>query len=318
MVSALGPGGMLQDLLDPSASSGCPRSTASGAPGSSLTFLSYPYVYLHGPRRPATAPTRRWRRRRAASASRRCETFLRVNLPQLRPGDLRRRHPLALYVLSEFGAVSMLRYDTLTPLVYIQYTTSFDRSAAAVARPAADRARSLLRRCIDGLTRGQARYHTPRPGAPAAAAQARALELARVRVLLRSSLLGIGMPVARHPLLAVQGPRLAARSTGFLVRGGRSTRRAPPPSRRCWRSLASLPVALLSVRHPGVAEQRPREARLLRPGAAGHHDRPRPRVLRRANYLDALLPDDWRCWSSPTPSASCPRRWARRAARCCR
>ena len=39
---------------------------------------------------------------------------------------------VALYTISEFGAVAMLRYDTLTPLVYIQYTTSFDRASAAV------------------------------------------------------------------------------------------------------------------------------------------------------------------------------------------
>jgi iron(III) transport system permease protein len=54
-----------------------------------------------------------------------------VTLPQLRPA-IAAGAILVAPTLSEFGAVSMLRYDTLTPLAYIQYTTSFDRSAAVL------------------------------------------------------------------------------------------------------------------------------------------------------------------------------------------
>ena len=37
-----------------------------------------------------------------------------------------------LYAISDFGAVSILRYDTLATAIYSQYRFSFDRSGAAV------------------------------------------------------------------------------------------------------------------------------------------------------------------------------------------
>ena len=37
-----------------------------------------------------------------------------------------------LYAVSDFGAVSILRYDTLATAIYSQYRFSFDRSSAAV------------------------------------------------------------------------------------------------------------------------------------------------------------------------------------------
>ena len=39
---------------------------------------------------------------------------------------------VALYVIADFGAVSLLRYDTFTRAIFIAYRSSFDRTAAAV------------------------------------------------------------------------------------------------------------------------------------------------------------------------------------------
>jgi iron(III) transport system permease protein len=39
---------------------------------------------------------------------------------------------VALYTLSDFGAVSLLRYNALTQAIYVQYRSSFDRSLAAL------------------------------------------------------------------------------------------------------------------------------------------------------------------------------------------
>jgi iron(III) transport system permease protein len=39
---------------------------------------------------------------------------------------------VALYTLSDFGAVAMLRFDSFTRAIYMQYNASFDRSVAAV------------------------------------------------------------------------------------------------------------------------------------------------------------------------------------------
>jgi iron(III) transport system permease protein len=59
-------------------------------------------------------------------------TFLRVTLPQLRPSAAAGGLLVTLYVLSDFGAVSMLRYSTFTRAIYLQYRAAFDRAPAAV------------------------------------------------------------------------------------------------------------------------------------------------------------------------------------------
>jgi iron(III) transport system permease protein len=39
---------------------------------------------------------------------------------------------VALYTLSDFGAVSLLRFDSFTRAIYVSYRASIDRSTAAV------------------------------------------------------------------------------------------------------------------------------------------------------------------------------------------
>ena len=60
------------------------------------------------------------------------QTFRRVTLPALRPAIAAGVLLVALYVLSDFGAVSILRYNSFTRAIYIQYLSSFDRSYAAL------------------------------------------------------------------------------------------------------------------------------------------------------------------------------------------
>lgn len=58
-------------------------------------------------------------------------TFLTVTLPMLRPSILAGMLLSALYTVSDFGVVTLLRYDTLTRAIFVQYRASFDRSYAA-------------------------------------------------------------------------------------------------------------------------------------------------------------------------------------------
>lgn len=60
------------------------------------------------------------------------QTFLRVTVPQLRLPVAAGSLLVSLYVFSDFGAVSILRYQTLTRGLYLQYTASFDRASAAM------------------------------------------------------------------------------------------------------------------------------------------------------------------------------------------
>lgn len=59
-------------------------------------------------------------------------TFLTVTLPQVLPAALAGTLLAALYTLSDFGAVSLFRYEAYTWAVHAAYQGTFDRTLAAV------------------------------------------------------------------------------------------------------------------------------------------------------------------------------------------
>ncbi len=59
------------------------------------------------------------------------QVLAKVSWPQVRPAAMASGLLVALYTLSEFGAVSILRFDTFTRAIYNAYRGSFDRTAAA-------------------------------------------------------------------------------------------------------------------------------------------------------------------------------------------
>jgi iron(III) transport system permease protein len=247
MISALGPGGIVQDLLEPIGVEELPSIYGFRGAWFILTLLSYPYIYLQVcAALNRTDQTLEQAARSLGKGTR--ETFLQVTLPQLRPAIAAGSILVALYVLSEFGAVSMLRYDTLTPLVYIEYTTQFDRSSAAVlGLPLI--ALAALFVSIEGLTRGRARYH-----ARGSRRSGRRVDLGRWRwpafaLCSLVALFGVGLPVAVVLYWMVQGLRTGA-ETGFLIETLVNTARAAGFGAVA-AALAALPVAILSVRHRG-------------------------------------------------------------------
>ena len=60
------------------------------------------------------------------------QTFMRVTFPQIRNAVGAGSLIVALYVLSDFGAVSLLGVDTFTRAIQNTYQGSFDRSSAAI------------------------------------------------------------------------------------------------------------------------------------------------------------------------------------------
>jgi iron(III) transport system permease protein len=59
-------------------------------------------------------------------------TFAQVTLRQIRPAAAAGGLLVALYVLSDFGAVAILRYDVFTRVIYTSYRSSFDPTPAAI------------------------------------------------------------------------------------------------------------------------------------------------------------------------------------------
>lgn len=94
-------------------------------------------------------------------ASRR-KVFATVTLPQLRPALISAGLMVSLYTVSDFGAVSLLRYDTFTRAIYTLYQGQIDR------RPAASLSLvlmvlALLILMTERRIRSRAAYHRSRP-----------------------------------------------------------------------------------------------------------------------------------------------------------
>lgn len=95
-----------------------------------LTMFTYPYVYLI-----ASAALRKMNRNfeevaRSQGMNAR-QIFWKVNLPFLRPAIGAGAILIALYVLSDFGAIAMLRFTTFTAAIYYQMG-SYDNISATV------------------------------------------------------------------------------------------------------------------------------------------------------------------------------------------
>ena len=126
-VAALGPNGMLQDVLGVAQ---LPSIYGFSGAWLVLSLFTYPLVLL-----PLRGALRRIdpQLEDAARAMGRgpLAVFRTVVLPQLWPVLAAGGLLVALYAVSDFGAVSLLRFDSFTREIYVAYRSSFDRTAAA-------------------------------------------------------------------------------------------------------------------------------------------------------------------------------------------
>ena len=130
-VSFFGPRGYLQSWLAPLGVERLPE-VVYGLSGSVMVLglFTYPYLFLLlvgalGQSDPALEESSR------TLGFGRLRTFMRVVLPQLRPALYAGSLLVVLYTLSDFGAVSILRFNTFTLSIYNAYRGLFDRSLAA-------------------------------------------------------------------------------------------------------------------------------------------------------------------------------------------
>lgn len=118
LIAAFGPGGLLGQ-----------GTWIFGFPGAwaALTLATYPYVYL------LVAAALRRMDPALEDAARglgrsRGQVFRQVTLPVLRPAVGAGGVLVALYSLSDFGVVSLMRFDALTRAIFQQYRSLFDRT----------------------------------------------------------------------------------------------------------------------------------------------------------------------------------------------
>ncbi|PPK97609.1 iron(III) transport system permease protein [Kineococcus xinjiangensis] len=240
----------------------------AGAPGAFLvlTACSYPYVLL-----PVSAALRRTDP--AAEEVARSlgltpwQVFRRVTLPQLRPALTAGGLLVSLYCLSDFGAVSILRFDTFTLVIYTSYQASFDRTPAAVLSLLLV-AVTLVLVLLEWRSQGRASYSRVGGGGQRPARPVALGRLAPVALLGAAAVavLSLGVPAAALVHWTVVGASrglpladlaaAAGTSLGYAALGALVT------------TLLAVPVGLLAAR---------RGDRL-------------PRVLERISYLGHALP----------------------------
>lgn len=248
LVSAFGPRGLLQDALAPLGVERLP--SIYGFPGAvlALTLFTYPYVFLtvRAALRGMDLSMEEAARNLGSSAY---AAFFRITLPQLRPAIVAGGLLVALYTLSDFGAVSLLRYDSFTRQIYLQYSSAFDRTPAAVlAVMLVLLVAAIL--AVELWTRGRAGYFQTgaRNAAPVALGRWRLPALVFCSVVVLVALVvpvgvlvfwllrGLAFGESLNPVwqTAANSLYVSGLAAGVAV-------------------LAALPVAVLSVRFPGRA-----------------------------------------------------------------
>lgn len=179
----------------------------AGLPGAALvlTLCCYPYVYL-----PVAAALRGLDPAQAevsrALGSGSTTTFTRVVLPQLAPAIGGGALLVSLYALSDFGAISIMRYDAFPLAIYTSYRASFDRTPAAVLGCLLV-AVTLVVVALEARTRGRGRVYASGGGAPATPAR---IQLGRGRIpallaLLALAALALGLPAVSMVHWLIQG-----------------------------------------------------------------------------------------------------------------
>jgi iron(III) transport system permease protein len=163
LVAAFGPRGMVQSWLEPFGVERLPSIYGFHGALLALTLFTYPYVLLSV--RAALRGLDPSLEEAARSLGRSpLAVFWEITLPHLRPSLLAGGLLVALYTLSDFGAVSLLRFDSFTRAIYLQYKGSFDRSGAAVLALLLI-ALTLFILLSEARMRGKARYYRSSAGA---------------------------------------------------------------------------------------------------------------------------------------------------------
>jgi len=123
--AALGPGGEIELLT------GLPTPRVQGLAGAALvmTLYTFPFVLLTTRAALVSLDARVVDAARTLGLSMR-GALLRVVLPRARPGIAAGALLVALYTLSDFGTPAIMRFDTFTRIIYVEYNAfGLDRAA---------------------------------------------------------------------------------------------------------------------------------------------------------------------------------------------
>lgn len=260
-MTVLAPKGLLQQFLEPlTAVERLP--SLVGFPGAFLvlTIISYPFILLTV----RAALVRMDPSLQEAAQSLGMSpgrAFFRVTLPYLRPSIAAGGLLVVLYVVRDFGAVTMWQYSTFTRIIYNRYLSYKLDAAAALALVVILITISIL--LFDSRTRGKARYDRLSIGA---ARQRRPVKLGRWHWLVHLSLGFLVFTSLILPALALLFWLWRGWNQDWVIQSlpgsGRNSESLANLLQPAWNSLSvsflaallavllALPVAILVVRRP--------------------------------------------------------------------
>jgi iron(III) transport system permease protein len=200
-IAGIAPGGVIHEVLSSVGITPPRRFRGLGASWFVLTAFTYPYVLLPVSARLSALRSSQEEGARMLGFGPR-QAFIRVTLPEIRPSIVAGALLVFLYTLSEFGAVQLLGYDTLTRVIFAtrQANRAVSFSAALALLVLAITVVTLERRFRGRFT----------PDRKAAAVPHRATELGWRKVpgtLTCAAALGVGLiiPIASLATWAQRG-----------------------------------------------------------------------------------------------------------------
>jgi iron(III) transport system permease protein len=213
-----------------------------------LTLYTYPYVYL--PVAAALVRVDPAQEEVARSLGRGpLHTVLTVTLPQVRPAIAGGALLAALYVLADFGAVSILRVDTFTRAIFTAFSAGFNRQGALALATLLVIITSVVL-LLEGRTRrAGARFSGHHVTRPARAADLGVWRWAGAGGLTAVLLAALGVPalsLARWMGAGTSG----ADATGRLWDAAVGSLTASLLG-ALLTILLALPVGIVAARHPG-------------------------------------------------------------------
>ncbi len=252
LISAMGPRGLLQSLLEgPFGIERLPPIYGFFGAWMVLVLFTYPYVLL--PVRTVLTRLNPQLEEAAMGMGRSpWAAFRTVVLPQLVPAIGAGGLLVALYALSDFGAVSLMRFDSFTRVIFTSYSLSFDRTgAASLALILVLLTTTLL--ALEYKVRGRGRYAQTGSGRPS-----HKYELGRWRwpataYCLVLALAALIMPIV---ILLYWLTKSFAGELGFTeLLSAASHSLLASGSAAVFAALLAIPIAILAVRHAGFASR---------------------------------------------------------------
>ena len=248
MLGTSGNSGLMTEALRAIGLPGLPVFSGFWAAWAALSLWNFSYVHL------LSVPAIRRMDPALEEAARglgssRWRTVRTVVLPQLRPALLSGSLLVALYVLSDFGAVSLLRYETFTRAIYAQFRGRLDITPALFLSGFLVVV-ALILVWAEQKSRGRANLAARRPTRPAPTLRLRSAARLLAYGFLSSIVVGaLVLPMLTLTWWTVRGLSLGSTVNSVVPELIRSVSVSGVAA--VVTVLAAIPLAILTVRHAG-------------------------------------------------------------------